>query len=474
MPTIDFGVKYTPSTVHAHTLVETPLPLEDLGIKYVRVQWVDLSSHIHCRVLTLSHFYKLLQSARPGVNIANAALGIVFLNMTEGFYPAGEYLLAIDRSSLRLCGYAPGHASVFGFFEEKVAIGGRLDVPLCPRTNLRRTLKYAEEELNVQFLVGFETEFILLKSTDPLQVVNNYGWSRTAAFGTGTTEAKVLEEIAEALTKSGVELQMFHSEGAPGQYEVITGPLSPLEAADALVHTRETIYNIATKHGLRATLAPRLHLDSCGSGAHTHISIHPTTGTSPPSQIHPSLLTTLEYHFLAGLMAHLPSVIAFTLPLPQSYSRMVDGIWSGGTWACWGLDHREVPVRVANPSLPHARNFEIKSVDGTASPYLALEGLLSAGIIGVRDKLALEVECCAEQSAAQLSVEERAQKGITKRLPLDVDSARRYLLEDQKIGEVIGEDVVKKFVAVNKTLGKAMQPEAENEAVTLARLLETY
>lgn len=45
------------------------------------------------------------------------------------------------------------------------------------------------------------------------------------------------------------------------QYEVVTGPLPPLEAADALVHTRETIYNIARKHGLRATLAPRLHID---------------------------------------------------------------------------------------------------------------------------------------------------------------------------------------------------------------------
>ncbi|KIM64798.1 hypothetical protein SCLCIDRAFT_1212880 [Scleroderma citrinum Foug A] len=54
-------------------------------------------------------------------------------------------------------------------------------------------------------------------------------------------------------------------------------------------------------------------------------------------------------------MAHLPSVIAFTLPLPQSYARMLDEIWPGRTWACWGLDHREVPVRIANPSSPYTR-----------------------------------------------------------------------------------------------------------------------
>lgn len=49
------------------------------------------------------------------------------------------------------------------------------------------------------------------------------------------------------------------------QYEVITGPQAPLEAADTLVFTRETIYNVANKHGLRATFAPRLHTDSCES-----------------------------------------------------------------------------------------------------------------------------------------------------------------------------------------------------------------
>lgn len=43
----------------------------------------------------------------------------------------------------------------------------------------------------------------------------------------------------------------------------MTGPLEPLQAADTLVFTRETIRNIAHKHGYFATFAPRLHSDSC-------------------------------------------------------------------------------------------------------------------------------------------------------------------------------------------------------------------
>lgn len=67
----------------------------------------------------------------------------------------------------------------------------------------------------------------------------------------------------EELGQAGIEVQMYHAEAAPGQYEVVTGPLPPLQAADALLHTRETIYNVASRHGLRATLAPRVFLDNC-------------------------------------------------------------------------------------------------------------------------------------------------------------------------------------------------------------------
>ena len=51
-----------------------------------------------------------------------------------------------------------------------------------------------------------------------------------------------------------------------GQYEVITGPLPPLEAADAAVFTHETIINVAAKYGLRATFAPRVYTDTCKYG----------------------------------------------------------------------------------------------------------------------------------------------------------------------------------------------------------------
>jgi glutamine synthetase len=83
--------------------------------------------------------------------------------------------------------------------------------------NIYKVRSDAKANAGVQFLVGFETEFILLKSTSPIEAVNYHGWSNSQALASGSVEAKVLHEIAEALMKSGIELQMYHAEAAPGQ-----------------------------------------------------------------------------------------------------------------------------------------------------------------------------------------------------------------------------------------------------------------
>jgi hypothetical protein len=70
--------------------------------------------------------------------------------MAPGFSGTGEYLYTPDLSSARICGYAPKHVSLMGWFEEKLPTGTRenaaredaLKVPLCPRGLLRDIVKY--------------------------------------------------------------------------------------------------------------------------------------------------------------------------------------------------------------------------------------------------------------------------------------------------------------------------------------------
>lgn len=80
----------------------------------------------------------------------------------------------------------------------------------------------ARDTSAVSFLVGFESEFILLKSTSPTPIaVNNADYSVADAYRTGTVENTVMEEICDALQDAGIELHMSHAEAAPGQVSML-------------------------------------------------------------------------------------------------------------------------------------------------------------------------------------------------------------------------------------------------------------
>ncbi|KAF8271243.1 glutamine synthetase/guanido kinase [Lactarius quietus] len=473
-PEAAFGLTYLPASVKLPTLGRDDVPRvlrrlgpEGQGIRYIRLQWVDYTNITRNRIIPFGAFAELFGSSRPGVTLVKAVFGLVGVSTAPGFSGTGEYLYTPDLSSLRLCGYAPGHASLMGWFEEKsqkqVGKAG-FGVPLCPRGLLRGILKCVAHikahALGVEFLVGLETEFILLKSTNPIEAVNDAPWSASYALPSGSNEAKCLEEIADALQTGEIDLLMYHSEGAPGQYEVVTGPLTPLEAADALVFTRETIVHVAAKYGLRATFAPRVYADTCGTGAHCHISIHPTA--QPPANPPPAnpntnkdtTLTPLERSFLQSLLEKLPSSAAFTLPTAESYDRVQDGIWSCGTYACWGEDNKEAAVRLTGP--PGSHHFEVRTIDGTANPYIALAAILGLGLIGVEKGLELKIEA-VDGPAVLLSDEERTRRGIVRRHPTYLGAARDVARKDTTIGEVLGQEFVEKYLAVNEAMERYME-----------------
>ena len=90
--------------------------------------------------------------------------------------------------------------------------------PACLDLNVRSRKANAS---GVSFLVGFESEFILLKSTRPVQIVKEHYPMDTKALIAGSIEEKLLEEISDGIQASGIELQLYHAEGSPGQ----VGPL---------------------------------------------------------------------------------------------------------------------------------------------------------------------------------------------------------------------------------------------------------
>ncbi|KZT64339.1 glutamine synthetase/guanido kinase [Daedalea quercina L-15889] len=474
----DIAVTYTPDqfTKPRYTSV-ADLRLEERGIKYVRVQHLDYGNVVRFRVVPVGYFKRICKNARPGLNFTPLALAFVGIQFAGGFAPArmADCLQAIDLSSFRVCTYAPGHAVVMTWFQEKVpSLNGELAIPLCPRTILQNVTDKAREKAGLSFLVGFESEFLLLKKSWPPELVNEAGWGASAGYMTGAIESSVLDEIVDCVEEAGIEVHFIHAEAIPGQYELVTGPMSPLDAADALVFTRETIYNVANKHGLRATFAPQL-FSNIGSGAHMHLSLYSSApAASPDTRSDAGLapkLTPTERSFLQTLVEHLPSLSAITLPTPASYKRVEDGIFSGGTYACWGWHNKDAPVRLCGENNPN--QFEVKTIDGTSNPYLVSAGILAAGLEGVLSGAELKTGNCTKP-AAQMSEDEKKAVGLEnpRRYPRTVSDARQMLDKDQYLKEALGTEFVDTYLKVNKLLEEYMtQP---TEEATVKRLIETF
>ena len=79
--------------------------------------------------------------------------------------------------------------------------------------------------------------------------------------------------MASLSEMGGPEVYQFHAESGPGQFEIATAPYGPLEAADKLLLTRETIAAVARENNLLATFVPKYFPDQAGNGAQFHFSL---------------------------------------------------------------------------------------------------------------------------------------------------------------------------------------------------------
>ena len=140
---------------------------------------------------------------------------------------------------------------------------------------------------------------------------------------------------------------------------------------------RETVRNVAYQHGLYASLAPKPFLDQAGNGAHIHFSLwdrdNKTNLMYDPDDRYG--ISPLGYHFIAGVLEHLPALLALTCPSYNSYRRLQPHFWSSA-YTVWGPDNREAAIRV-----PSRLPLERQRLDQrrTESLRLVLEPLPVAG-----------------------------------------------------------------------------------------------
>jgi glutamine synthetase len=413
--------------------------LSEIGVVGVVLPWVDNSGITRVKTVPLA---KLPGAAAWGVGMSPVFDGFLLEDsIVTGEYGGGaigDLRLHPDVSRITLLAGQPGWAWAP---VDRYTQDGEPH-PQDARSLLRRvTSELAADGLSVK--AAFEVEWVVSQAAglpdDPDAFV-------PALSGPAYGLTRVLEvsdyarDLLDALDAQNVAVDQFHPEYAPGQLEVSVGAEDPVGAADTAVLVRATIRAVSAQHGLRVSFSPKVTAEGVGNGGHVHLSpwrdgVNLMSGGSGHFGLTPDGAA-----FTAGLLQHLPGLLAFGAPSVASYLRLVPSHWAGA-YAAWGLENRETALRFVTGAAGQqqsAANVEVKCFDATANPYLVLAGLLAAGRDGLRTGAVLPEPVAVDPG--RLTDDERQAAGIPP-LPSTLEEAVRAFEADAALTGFYGEQL---------------------------------
>jgi glutamine synthetase len=379
-----------------------------------------------------------------GLTVAMQAMsGLDQLQPVAGMGPVGEIRLVPDLETFRVLPYAPRAGAVL---TDHVSLDGR-PAAVCQRTFLKR-MEGRLAQRGLALRAAFENEFSLATRIDGEYVPVD----SALCFSTiGMTAAQdYVDELVDALDAQDIVLEQYYAELGHGQQEISTGHAPALRAADEQLLVRETIRAVASRRGLVASLAAKPWPENAGNGGHIHFSLWEGSGNRFYDPSRPDGLSDLARGFMAGVLAHLPGLCGLTAPSFNSYHRILPQFWAGA-FTCWGFDNREAPVRVASPfrgSEEASTNAELKACDASCNPYLAVGGLIAAGLDGL--ERGLELPEPVDVDPATLPEDERARRGIVA-LPASQAEALDELAGDETLTEALGPVLTESYLAVRRS-----------------------
>jgi glutamine synthetase len=428
----------------------------------VRFLWTDNGGVTRGKA---THVDRLADRMRDGLGLTVAMQAFSMLDQlapVEGMGPVGEIRLVPDPETFRVLPYAPRAAAMT--VDMRQLDGTPWEA--CPRSFLKRQIDACRAPASaggagLAVRAAFECEFSLAwRNPDGTYEP----FDETPCFSTAgmTTAAAVMDDIVAALEAQGIEVEQYYPELGHGQQELSIRHAPALAAADRQVFYRETVRGVAYGRGLYASFAPKPFPKQAGNGAHVHFSLW-DPGLQRNVMHDPSDrygMSQLGYWFIGGVLEHLPALLALTCPSFNSYHRLQPHFWSSA-FTAWGPDNREGAIRVPSQFRSDpvgSTNAELKASDPSANPYLALGGLLAAGLDGVRRRLSPGEPTLVDP--ANLSDGERDERGI-RRFPTTLQEALDNLEADRVLTEALGPLLATAFLAVKRSEWAAFSKEDE-------------
>jgi glutamine synthetase len=418
---------------------------EASGLRLVRFLYCDNDGIIRGKGAGIANLKERLETG-IGLTVAMQAFTMLdHLASVDGMGPVGEIRLVPDPTTFAIAPYAPHTATVL---VDMQTLDGQ-PYAADGRAFLKRMIARAAEDQDLSLVAAFEPEWSLAtKNGDLFSPIDDSGCFTSTGMNVA---APVIDDIIAALESQGLTVEQYYAELGWGQQELSIRHAPALEAADHHILYRETVRGIALKHGLYASFAPKPWGDQAGNGCHLHFSGWNQDRTvnrfyDASGQYN---LSTLARQFMAGILDHLPALVALTCASVNSYRRLQPQMWASA-YRAWGPDNREGALRVASPFKGHeseSTNVELKSSDSSANPYISLGGVIAAGLDGIERQLTLPPPVTVDPF--NLSDKERQAIGAD-RLPTSLTEAIANLKRDRVLLEAMGERLSTSYIAVKE------------------------
>lgn len=423
---------------HDYTKADIRRMAKEENVQFLRLMFTDLYGTIKNVEVPISQLDKLLDNKLmfDGSSIDG------FVRIEES-----DMWLYPDLSTWMIFPWGSEHGKVARIICE-VYTADRKPFMGDPRNNLMRVLDEMKAEGFTDFNIGPEPEFFLFKldpeTGKPTMHLNDNG--SYFDFAPVDMGENCRREIVLELERMGFDVEASHHEVAPGQHEVDFKYEDALHACDNIQTFKLVVKTVARKHGLHATFMPKPLAQVNGSGMHINMSLFDKNGNVFYDENGDQKLSQKAYYFLGGLLKHARSFTAVTNPTVNSYKRLVPG-FEAPVYVAWSGRNRSPLIRVPMAREQGTR-FELRSVDPSANPYMAIAAILEAGLDGLRNKI--EPAASVDRNIYAMDEKERRENGI-KDLPSTLHNALKELKNDEVIQGALGEHLFNNFVEA-KTL----------------------
>ncbi|MEM7044095.1 MAG: glutamine synthetase family protein, partial [Pseudomonadota bacterium] len=286
----------------------------------------------------------------------------------------------------------------------------------CTRSILKAALERLHQIDGLTLFGAFEHEFHLPSREG--------GSGEGYALSAFRSERLLLETIMGALGSVGIEPDTIMKEYGPNQFEVTVKPTSGYAVADQAAMLREIVRIAGERLARPVSFAPLVEPDGIGNGVHIHLSFK--DGEGRPAAYDPKGphgMSEVTGSFIAGVLEHLPAIVAFLAPSVVSYERLIPHRWSAA-FNNLGAQDREAAVRLC-PIRDQAKaaeqfNIEVRACDAAASPHLALAAIVHAGASGI--EAGLTAPDATAEDLSLLSEPDLTARGL-RRLPTSLGAA---------------------------------------------------